>query len=427
MAIQSNPQFDLHAQIRQQGVLVVDDSRVQRGNVIELLRQFGISKIYEADDGNAALEVVRNLFQPPAIVLLDLELPGKDGIELVQQFALENFRPRLIVASSADSSLLRSVETLILELGLPLLGAIQKPITEITLMNALDHFSMLASAISAAASSGDSEVGLSALRGALDQGLIGPYYQPKVSLSTGEMSGLEALARWRNPDGSLIPPSSFISVAENNDLVGCITLTMLDKILSDLSNWHLQNFFPVVALNVSAKSLSDRDFANEVLQRVDASGISPRSLVLELTESAVVTDIAAAIGTLGRMRLKGFGLSIDDYGTGFSSMQQLSRLPFTELKIDQSFVRHANEKWNLRVILESAITIGHRLGLATVAEGIETEEELKLLAAIGCRYAQGYLLAKPMPARDIMDWRKRETPRLQELCRASTVKLPDND
>lgn len=423
MATVSETGFALHAQISQHGVLVVDDSRVQRNGVINLLRDFGVSKIFEAEDGNSALQLVHQLFQPPAIVLLDLEMPGMDGIELVQQLAMENFRPRLIVASSADNSLLRSVETLIMELGLPLLGVIQKPITQATLLMALDHYSTLAGkGGGTAAAPGLHEVSVESLLMGLDAGLIGPHYQPKVALHNGDMYGMEALARWTKPDGGLIPPACFINVAENNGLIGRITLAMLDRILADLMQWHAQNFFPVVALNVSAKSLSDRDFANEIMHRVDASGISPRSLVLELTESSVVSDIASAIGTLGRMRLKGFGLSIDDYGTGFSSMQQLSRLPFTELKIDRSFVSHANDKWNLRVILESAITTGHRLGLATVAEGVETEEELKLLATMGCRYAQGYLLAKPMPAGDIMDWRQREAARLQKLCSLAAVK-----
>jgi len=377
-------------------------------------------------DGNSALKVVRNLFQPPAIVLLDLEMPGMDGIELVQRLAAESSRLRLIVASGADNSLLRSVETLIQELGLPLLGMIQKPISEAALADALTHFGVLAGDGNTAKQQATAQsVSLPELVDALDQGLIVPYYQPKVSLTTGEMHGMEALARWRKPDGSLIPPISFIELAENNGLIGRITLAMLDGVLNDLHRWHQHNFFPIAALNLSARSLSEQDIASEIMRRVDASGISPRSLVLELTESAVVSDITSAIGALGRLRLKGFGLSIDDYGTGFSSMQQLARLPFTELKIDRSFVNNAHEKWNLRVILESAITIGHKLGLNTVAEGIETEEELALLSSMGCKYAQGYLLARPMPAGDIMEWRRRESARLQQLCLQATVKLPD--
>ena len=161
---------------------------------------------------------------------------------------------------------------------------------------------------------------------------------------------------------------------------------------------------PKIALNISAQSLSDRRFANEIIRRVDDARISPSSLMLEITESALVSDLAAALGTLGRLRLKGFGLSIDDYGTGFSSMQQLSRLPFTELKIDRSFVHHAHDKWNLRAILQSAIEMAQRLGLTTVAEGVETREDMVLLRSLGCRYAQGYLFAAPMPASAISSW-----------------------
>lgn len=416
MDIRPDIAFELHPQIRQHGVLVVDDSSVQRSNVVDQLRALGIGKIYEAGDGAAALSVLQRLFQAPAVVLLDLEMPGMDGIELVQRLAQEASEAHLIVASSADTSLLRAVETLVLELGLPLLGTIQKPIARGHLSAALSQFGRLAEGAREGGAGEAPEVSLKALQDALERQLIGPYYQPKVTLASGELHGMEALARWRDPDGSLIAPARFIEAAERSGLIGQVTLAMLDGVLADLKRWHAQNFFPVVAINLSAKSLSQRDFASEIMRRVDAAGVSPRSLILELTESAVVTDIASAIGALGRLRLKGFGLAIDDYGTGFSSLQQLSRLPFTELKIDRSFVRHVNEKWNLRVILESALTIGNRLGLSTVAEGVETEEELALLVAMGCTYAQGFLLARPMPAEELERWRKQEAARIRRLC-----------
>lgn len=417
---------DLHPLIRQQGILVVDDSRVQRGGAIGYLRALGVTKIYEAADGSSALGLVSRLIQPPAIILLDLEMPGMDGIELVQRLAAENCRSRLVVFSSADSSLLQAIETMILELGLPLLGTVQKPLHQDALEAVLRDFGIHVDGRRGPAPGGPPPVSADELTAALDSGLILPHYQPKIALRNGETQGLEALARWINPDGSTLPPARFIDVAEENGLIDRMTLVMLDQVLADLRRLRDANFFPVVAINVSAKSLSDRGFANEIMARVDASGVSPRSLVLELTESAVVSDIAAAIGTLGRLRLKGYGLSIDDYGTGFSSMQLLSRLPFTELKIERSFVRHANEKWNLRVILESALTVGHRLGLATVAEGIETTEELALLASMNCRYAQGYLFAKPMPAEAILDWRQQSRERIRELCHQSaTNRAPD--
>ena len=183
-----------------------------------------------------------------------------------------------------------------------------------------------------------------------------------------------------------------------------LTMVMLDAILQDMASWKAQGFCPKIALNVSARSLSDASFAGEVLRRAERAGISPECLVLEITESALVSDLATALGTLGRLRLNGVGLSIDDYGTGFSSMQQLLRLPFTEMKIDRTFIRNAHARWKQRAVLESTIEIGHRLGLATVAEGIETPEELELLASLGCQGAQGFLIAPPLPASHVKHW-----------------------
>jgi EAL domain-containing protein (putative c-di-GMP-specific phosphodiesterase class I) len=192
----------------------------------------------------------------------------------------------------------------------------------------------------------------------------------------------------------------------------------MDQLLTDLASWNSRGHYPSVSFNVSARSLTNREFAREILQRVDAANVSHRSLVLEITESAVVSDLASAIGTLGRLRLRGFGLAIDDYGTGFSSMQQLSRLPFTTLKIDRSFVNEAHRKWNLQTMLQSAIEMGHRLGLVTVAEGVETMEEMMLLESLGCQCVQGFLFSAPMPAAAVQGWLRQEKARIRALCGA---------
>lgn len=412
---------ELHAAIRQQGVLVVDDSAVQRQAVVEALRRLGVSKIFEAADGLAGLQLLRSLFQPPAIIILDLEMPGMDGIEMAQLMAVEGVRASLLVASGAEHAILETVRDMVEELGLPLLGALRKPLSEAVLAGAFARFGDGAPCPPGGGGGLPPGVSVDALRRALAEGRIVPYYQPKVRLDSGQVSGLEALARWREAGGNLIPPAAFIDLAERHGLIGDLTLAMLDAVLCDLAGWHEAGFYPVVAINVSAPSLAERRFANEIIGRVEAARVSPSALVLEITESALVSDLAAALGTLGRLRLKGFGLSIDDYGTGFSSMQQLSRLPFTELKVDRSFVRHAHEKWQLRTILESAISMGHRLGLTTVAEGIETREELDLLRALGCQYAQGYLVTPPMPAAALLPWLRREATRLRTLCAAESL------
>ncbi|SCK29339.1 EAL domain-containing protein [Vogesella sp. LIG4] len=412
-------QIELSPLIRRFGVLVVDDSAVQRHSAVELLRGMGVEQLYEAADGHDALKLLRMLQPTPAVILLDLEMPGMDGIETAQQLVQEENCPSLLIASSAEPSILNAVAGMAEALGLPLLGTLRKPLTQQTLSLALAHFE--STHVKGVAATPPPQVAVPALAEALQQRQIIPYYQPKIRMADGEVAGLEALARWRQPDGKLVPPVSFIEVAEKNGLIDELTLTILDQVLHDLVRWHALGFNPTVAINVSAPSLSDRGFGNAIIERTAAANIPPSAIVLEITESALVGDLAAALGTLGRLRLKGFGLSIDDYGTGFSSMQQLSRLPFSELKLDGSFVRHSPDKWQLRTILEAAVSMGQRLGLATVAEGVETQKELALLYSLGCEYAQGYLIAAPMPAAELPAWAGRERERLQGICRLAAA------
>lgn len=407
----------IHPNIECAGVLVVEDNAIQRANMVCQLRELGVHKIYEAENGLVGLNIVRNLYQPPAIIVLDLHMPGMDGIELAQHMVPEGVRPYLLLASAVEMSILGSVEVMLEALDLPLLGILRKPfhlehlqaaIVRYSTMN-LAHRERLREPPGVATTA-------TSLQCALDKGYIQPFYQPKVKLASGLVTGLEALARWVEPDGLAIAPESFIDVAESYGLINALTLRLLDTVLQDLVHWHENGFYPTIALNISAYSLSDRNFPNEIIRRVERARISPSAVVLEITESALVRDVAVAIGTLGRLRLKGFGLSIDDYGTGFSSMQQLSRLPFTELKIDRTFVSGANKKHNLRVMLESAIGMGLKLGLNTAAEGVEMPQEYRLLKSLGCQYAQGFLIAKPMPAGDLLGWLDEEQQRINELC-----------
>lgn len=407
---------ELHPAIPQRGVLVVDDSALQRQHAIGLLRDIGVSRIFEAGDGFDALQLLRGLCEPPAIVVLDLEMPGMDGIEMAQHLALEGLCPNVLVVSGADAAILDVVQTMLEALGLPLLGALRKPLGFDAVVSAVGRFREVSPGGAGARREEAAGFSVDALRQAIHGGRILPFYQPKVWLENGQVNSLEALARWREKSGRLIPPAEFIPFAEEHGLIAEITLVMLDAVLRDLTAWNQNGFYPTVAINVAAPSLADRRFANEIIGRAEAARISPSALVLEITESALVGDMAATLGTLGRLRLRGFGLSIDDYGTGFSSMQQLSRLPFTELKADRTFVNHAHTKWQSRTILESAIGMGHRLGLTTVAEGIETQAELDLLRSLGCMYAQGNLITPPMPASALLPWIKREESRLQAMC-----------
>lgn len=409
---------NLHTDLLQQGVMVVDDSSMHRYSAHLCLRAFGINQVYEAANGKLALEQLHQLHHLPAVMLLDLEMPVMDGIEVLQQLAQLPKRPAVVLASSSDEVLISAVATMAEALGIHLLGSFRKPVNPRDLADALASYHAGACMLDDRAAL-TVETTAEQLKLALDRAKIQVHYQPKINLETLSFAGVEALARWKNTQGDWIPPGIFIPLAEEHGLIGDLTLSVLDQILMDMNDWWEQGHYVPVAINLSAKSLAEFNLANEIIQRVIRQGIPAHFITFEITESALVMDLPSALATISRLRLKGFGISIDDYGTGFSSMQQLSRFPFSELKIDRSFVGGAPARQYMRNILKSAIDMGQRLGITTVAEGVETEAELHLLKSLGCKQAQGFLLARPMPGRDLLGWVERDLQSKLEICHAS--------
>lgn len=394
-------------------LLIVDDSPLQRLHTVGLMRDLGVEMIYEAGDGQEALDLLALLRLPPSLVIVDLEMPGMDGVEFIQQLQVRNLNFPLIVASSRERALLASVETMVEALGMQLLGALQKPLNQEKILSALNSSnSTLSLPHKDPTMPAVSEAELAA---AIRNHEIIAYYQPKVDIRTGMLKGVEALARWIHPQLGIIPPNHFIPLAESSGLIHELTLSMLEQAMAQAALWNERGLSLKVAVNLSPLSLDIPSFVPKVADLLTRHALQAEQIVLEITESSVVANLGSALGTLARFRLKGFGLSIDDYGTGFSSMQQLARIPFTELKIDRSFVHGAHARQNLRVILQSALDMAKRLELVTVAEGIETIEDWRLLQESGCTIGQGYLIAKPMPANDLPIWLKGHHRRLPEL------------
>lgn len=385
----------LPANVIQQGVLVVDDSEVQRIFTTKLLRQMGVERVAEAGNGYAALSRLYALDPSPAVLIVDLEMPMMDGVELIQQMARTSYRPSLIIASGRETALIDSVASMSEAMNLPLLGVVYKPFTAERLRELLCKVCE-APPVPAEPARDESSITAQDIELALAAGFIRPYFQPKVDLATGDMQGVEALARWIEPGKRIVPPNEFVPVAEASGQMRALTLVMLQQCIGVLKEWALHQRPWTMAINLSPATLSDMLLADTIIRMVEAAQLETQKIVFEVTESTM-TDIVAT-GALLRLRLRGFGLSIDDYGTGFSSMQQLSRLPFSELKLDRSLVNGAHARSNLRTILESAIDMAQRLGLKTVAEGVETWDDWRLLQSLGCNLAQGYLIAKPAPA-----------------------------
>jgi EAL domain-containing protein (putative c-di-GMP-specific phosphodiesterase class I)/FixJ family two-component response regulator len=387
--------------VRQQKVLIVEDSAFQRELLCTLLNELGIRGVQQVADGKAALAVLRSCPDSLPLVLLDLEMPGMNGIELLERMGEEGILAEVLIISGREEALIMTVEGMLRAAGMPLLGSLAKPLSGQDLHRLLSRACGKPQA--ATRKDRDSNTFCEAeLAAAIESGHIRPYYQPKVNLRSGRVSGYEVLARWVEPDGRIIYPGDFIPLATESELLSRLTFSLIDQVL--LTLMALGDKAISMALNVDITLLADRHFADDLIRRVAAAGGLPSQWILEVTESAVMNDPQVTLGSVGRLRLAGFGLSIDDYGTGFSTLRQLSRLPFTELKIDRAFVREAHQNRRALAILYSAIEMGHKLGLPCVAEGIEDKEDLLMVERLGCHLGQGYFFARPIAEEQLLAW-----------------------
>ncbi|HJV49065.1 MAG TPA: EAL domain-containing protein [Geothrix sp.] len=242
------------------------------------------------------------------------------------------------------------------------------------------------------------------LREALRLGHLELFYQPKLSLESGTVHHAEALIRWRHPERGLIPPGQFIPYAEKTGFIRKITEWAIGEGLRQSAAWRAEGVDLVISLNLSARDLMNKDLLDIFQAQLQIHGARPESLLLEITESAVMSDPAGALQVLNRLHDMGLKLSIDDFGTGYSSLAYLKQLPVSELKIDQSFVTHMTTDHGDEVICKSTIDLGHNLGLKVVAEGVEDQPTLEALRRLGCDLAQGYHLSRPLPPQALLDW-----------------------
>ena len=390
-------------------VLVIDDSAVQRAHGVGLCQDLGIATVYEASNGQEALALLDALDTAPQLLVIDLEMPTMDGPELLTQLRRQGIDIPIIVVSSRERALIHSVSHMGFILGLRILGTVQKPLTLASFGAVLRNW--INEAPAAARQPQHEPIDLDALRAGLDAAQIIVHYQPQIEIKSGAVRGVEALARWQHPTLGLIFPDRFIPLAERSGLVHELTLQVLNQSLLQAMAWSAEEINLSVAVNISPLLLDRAELVQEIASLQQAYGVPPERVILEVTESSLLREPGVAMGVLTRLRLRGFGLALDDYGTGFSSMQQLARIPFTELKIDKSFVNGVHQREPLRVMLRSAVEMASELGLVTVAEGVELAEDLQVLQECGCTFAQGWLFAKAMPGVELAAWLKARNPR----------------
>ncbi len=389
------------------GVLIVDDDDFISEILTEMLAGLGVGVIQRVRDGDAALVHLDQSTRRPDLILCDLEMEGMDGIECMRHLAQRKFEGAVAVVSASSAQLLSSVRDLVVAHDLDLLGTLAKPVNPEELRHLVQLLrSRLVEGSEGAPSRGRS-VGLSAdaLREGLARGAVDIVVQPKISLRDRSVVGVEALLRWRDPVHGILPPEQVVRTAEMAGLMDALTLSVFQLAVGNLSLWHNRGHDLTMAVNLSTKNLNSLDLPEILTSITTAAGLDPGQLVLEITEGRLMENLTASLEVIGRLRLKGFGISIDDFGTGYSHLSTLRHLPITELKIDRSFLHGAVDDEVGQVILSSSIDLGHALGVTVVAEGLENATEWELLRALGCDVAQGFHLAKGMPAATFLAWK----------------------
>ena len=383
-------------------VLVVDDDPVILLQMAQMLGSIGLQEVLTARNGVEALRLMNRRRKSLDLVVCDLNMPEMDGVEMIRRFGQSSFSGALILMSGADEQILTTVGKLAALQGLTVLGQIHKPVTPQSMRTLLRQTS--AAPVSRRPAQPGSALTPQSIRKGIEAQEFSIWLQPKVNALTLQPVGVEALARWRQGDGSMVPPDLFIVVAERAGIIGELSGVLVAHALDAGARLHAAGFPLRISINLSALWLDDLRLPDLMSQSVKTVGLTPTDIILEVTETGVTKDVAVALDVLTRLRLKGFGLSIDDFGIGYSSFEQLGRIPFTEMKIDRSFVNRGSNDSAARAILESSMVMAQKLNLSTVAEGVETEVELELMRDLGCDCVQGYLVARPMSVADAIQW-----------------------
>lgn len=337
----------------------------------------------------------------PTHIAVDLIMPEMDGVEVLRRLAEQRCEALVAITSGVGSRVLDAARRTAAESGLRIVGVLGKP------FSMEDVRGFLASRADAAPRrrvpvKDRAEPTEEELRSALDHDELVLAFQPKVRCADGALAGFEALVRW-NHAGTIIYPDAFIPLAERTGLIDELT----EVVLRGSVRWLAESFPSTdlaMSVNISARSLSAHELGDRVFEECRAAGLDPARLILEVTESSAMEDPHRSLELLTRLRVRGFHLSIDDFGTGFSSMVQLVRLPFSEVKVDKSFVMELGRSQESRAVVKSIVGLAESLGLRSTAEGVEDAEALAYLREVGCTLAQGYHIARPMFGEAALEW-----------------------
>lgn len=383
-------------------ILVLDDEPFMLDLLRHMLEREGFDEVVCMGDGAAALGWLDAQAEPPQMVVLDINMPGMDGVEFVRHLAQRRFTGCLLLVSGEDEILLQSTEKLARAYELLTTTPLRKPPTPEALRGALAQY--LAPKAPGRRPAMRKVYDADEVRAGIEAGQLVNWYQPKVAVKTGEVVGVEALVRWQHPTDGLVFPDQFIPVAEAGGFVDELTRVVARAAVAQAREWLAAGLQLRVAINVSMDDLSTLALADRMIARTTTDGVPPQYIQIEITESRLMSSVTSVLDQLIRLRLKRFRLSIDDFGSGHSSLVQLRDLPFDELKIDRSFTHNAAHDSRLRAIFEASLNLGRMLGMDVVAEGVEDRDDWDFLVEKGVHIAQGYFIGRPMPAPALQSW-----------------------
>jgi EAL domain-containing protein (putative c-di-GMP-specific phosphodiesterase class I)/ActR/RegA family two-component response regulator len=383
-------------------LLVVDDEHIERMLVARAVTSLGFSVDGAANLDEAALLLGEHMYDA---IVLDLALGETEGISLLPDLRAGGADPIVIFVSGMDDRVRAASARLAGTLGLRVAGALAKPVAPAALRDLLRTTPARAAppALEETIQPSEAELALTLARGE-----IAASFQPKVALRTGAVTSVEALARWHRTDGSVLLPDLFIPLAEASGLIVPLTATILQQSFAACRRWQLRHPACGVAVNLSPLALANPALPDQIEDMLRRAELPPPALIAEITESMIIADPVLAAEVVTRLRIKGIGLAIDDFGTGHASLLSLMRLPFTELKIDKSFIAACETDMEAWKIIRATISLAHELGMSVVAEGIETASIARKLLEVGCDIGQGWHFGRAMTETGLEDWLERQ-------------------
>lgn len=378
-------------------LLILDDDRQVSKTIKELAKAAG----YEAQ----AFTEPQSFFAAipefnPTHIVLDLAMPELDGVEVMKELSRIHCKATIIIVSGLGQRVLNAAQLAAKESGLRVAGVLNKPFRITALRSLLSRYSGITNP--ALAVSPDEELSEAELQQAISENQVRVWYQPQIDCSTRELSGFEALVRIET-DGKIITPNRFVPLAERSGYIQQLS----DLVFEQAIKWFASEFKDTgirLSLNTSPGLLANKSLPASLSQLCTTHGIEPAQIILEITETSAATNPSMALELLTQLRVKGFHLSIDDFGVGYSSLEQLARQPFSGLKIDKGFVIPLAQSEDSRKINTSLIALASALQLTSTAEGVEDEFSLNFLEQAGCGHAQGFYIAKPMPESEVLKW-----------------------